>query len=205
MILIFAAPVSAAAPTVKISWYTTAIITMTLTPNYNSGYGTVKAVFGTQPAPSPGPGACANGCAVDFGPVLAGDSYIYKYAAHLNVQSNDANGFNLYGEGAANFSDGGANSMPLNTTLYYVPSVASGDTNTGFTSGFPFSVTGGTVNPTQPESTIAPTITYGSYPAPLESVTGSTADIYQDYELKVPPTAATTSYYCWIVYTVVPK
>lgn len=199
-----AAPVSSG--TVKVAWYTNAIISMTLTPNYNAGYGTVKAVFGTQPAPTQGPGACANSCAVDFGAVEAGVDYIYKYAAHVNVSSNDTSGFNLYGEGAANFSDGGANSMNLNQTLYWVPSVASGDANTGFTAGYPFNVTGGMVNPTQPESGIPPTITYGSYPAPMVVSPTENGDIYQDYELKVPNAAATSStvdYYVWIVYTVV--
>jgi len=186
-----ASPVSSG--TVKVAWYTNAIISMTLTPNYNSGYGTVKATFGSQPAPEPGPGSCSNSCAVDFGRVEAGIDYIYKYAAHVNVASNDTSGFNLYGEGAANFSDGGANSMTLNQSLYWVPSVASGDANTGFTSGFPFNVTGGTVNPTQPEAGIPPTITYGAYPAPIVSSSSENGDIYQDYELKVPIGAATTS------------
>lgn len=199
-----ASPVSSG--TVKVAWYTNAIISMTLTPNYNAGFGTVKATFGSQPAPSPGPGSCLNSCAVDFGAVEAGIDYIYKYAAHVNVTSNDTAGFNLYGEGAANFSDGGANSMTLNQSLYWVPSVASGDGNTGFTSGYPFNVTGGVVNPVQPESGVPPTITYGSYPSPIVASTNENSDIYQDYELKVPIAAATTgtvNYYVWIVYTVV--
>ncbi len=199
------APASAAG-SVKVAWYTNAIITMTLTPNYNAGYGTVKAALGTQPTPAPGPGSCANSCAVDFGAIEAGVDYLYKYAAHVNVSSNDSSGFNLYGEGAANFSDGGANTMNLNQTLYWVPSVASGDGNTGFSAGFPFNVTGGAVNPAQPESGVPPTITYGTYPAPIDSSSSESGDIYQDYELKVPNAAATSgtvNYYVWIVYTVV--
>lgn len=208
--LALSAPASAGTGSVNVSWYTTAIIKLTLTPNYSNGFGTVKATFGTQPSPAPGPGSCLDGCAVDFGPVEAGDSYIYKYAAHLNVSSNDGNGFNLYGEGAANFSDGGSNTMNLDQSLFWVPSVASGDMNNGYTGGFAFNVTSGTVNPTQPEPNIPPTITYSSYPAPIEGTSNPNADIYQDYELKVPMTAATGStgtvdYYCWIVYTVVPK
>lgn len=208
--LALSAPASASTGTVKLSWYTTAIIKLTLTPNYANGFGTVKATFGTQPPPVPGPGSCLDGCAVDFGAVEAGIGYLYKYAAHLNVSSNDASGFNLYGEGAANFSDGGSNSMTLNQSLFWVPSVASGDTNTGYSAGYAFNVTSGAVNPAQPEPNIPPTIAYGSYPSALISSSNPTADIYQDYELKVPMLAATSStgtvnYYCWIVYTVVPK
>jgi hypothetical protein len=190
---------------VTVKWTLTPSIKLTLTPNYNIGFGTVLATFGTQPSPSPGSAATLDGGSVDFGNIIAGDSYLYKYAAHLHITSNDANGFTVYGEGAANFSDGGSNSMTLNQTLFWVPSVASGDANTGFSAGYAFNATGGAVSPAQPESVIAPTITYTTYPAPITSSTTPNGDIYQDYEMKVPATAASVNYYVWIVYTVVAK
>lgn len=196
-------PAQAATGTVNVNWYVTGVVKLSLTPNYNAGYGPVLATFGTQPAPSPGPGACLQGCAVDFGTVEQGSSYLYKYAAHLQIITNDGNGFNVYGEGAADFTDGAGNTLPLSESLYYLSSGAATDSNTGFSPGVPFTVTGGTVNPAVPDFTTAPTITYTAYPAPMFTSTSATNNYYQDYELKVPYAAAAVSYYAWIVYTVV--
>lgn len=191
--------------TVTVKWYTAGILKFALTPNYNALYGAVPASFGATPAPTHGPGACFQACAVDFGTVEAGMTYLYRYAAHLNIFSNDTNGFNVYGEGAADFTDGGANRMTLAQTLFYLPSGASTDTNTGFSPGFAFNVTSGTVNPAVPDPIATPTITYATYPAPMYTSTTESNDYYQDYQMKVPATAATASYFVWIVYTVVPR
>jgi hypothetical protein len=192
--------------TVVVKYALLPTVKFTLTPNYNSGFGSVIATFGTQPAPTYGPNACLQGCSVDFGTVKAGSTYIYKYAAQIAVTTNDVNGFYVYGEGAADFTDGGGNTIALNQSLYYVPSVASGDTNTGFSAGYPFSVTSGTVNPASPSSTTAPTIAYSTYPAPIiMNSSAGTTNLYQDYEFKVPFSAVASSYYVWIVYTVVPR
>ncbi|MGZ3498898.1 MAG: hypothetical protein ACXWNK_11390 [Vulcanimicrobiaceae bacterium] len=198
------APASANSGSATVSWYTQAIIKMTLTPNYASGCGTVKAVFGTQPTPTPPSGGCLSGGPVDFGTLTAGLNYLYMYAAHISVASNDTNGFNLYGEGSADFyntTDG--SSTPLNQTLYYLPSSSGGDTNTGFSPSLPFarttsSVTGGSF-------TTPAAITYGTYPAPIASSSNASSDLYYDYQLKVPPTATAGAYYVWVVYTVVPR
>lgn len=189
---------------VDVRWYTSAIVQTALTPNYASGYGTVKAVFGTQPTPAPGAGACLDGCAVDFGVVQAGLQYLYKYAAHLNVMTNDTAGFNVYAEGAADFTDGAGNSMALGQTLFYVPSVASGDLNNGFTAGFPLQVTGGVVSG-PPDPNTPPSIAYTTYPAPVYTSPSQNGDVYHDYEMKVPPTANASNYFVWIVYTVVAR
>jgi len=186
-------------------WNTTSIVQLTLTPNYATGYGSIPAVFGTQPAPTHGVDApsVGNG-AVDFGHVLAGNSYIYRYAAHLHIFTNSATGFNIYGEGAADFfNQTDSTSTSIAQTVFYVHSTATGDANTGFTPGLPFQkttspVTGGGF-PT------APTINYGGYPSPVLSTNAPTGDFYYDYELKVPPTATGGAYYVWIVYTVVPQ
>jgi hypothetical protein len=191
--------------TVTVHFYTTGILKFTLTPNYNSGYGTVPATFGTPPAPAPGVNACYQGCTVDFGNVQQGGTYLYKYAAHISVLSNDLNGFYVYGEGAADFTDGSGNSMPLGQTLFYLPSGATTDPNTGYSPGLAFAVTNGTVNPVSPSPVTAPTITYSAFPAPMANSTVANNDFYQDYQIKVPSAAATSTYYVWIVYTVVPK
>jgi len=206
-ILLSVMPASAGAGPVKVQWYVTGILKFTLTPNYNTGYGPVPAKFGTQPTPNPGAGACLLGCADDFNTVVQGGQYLYKYAAHLHVVTNDANGFLVYGEGSADFSDGGANSFPVSGSLYYLPSGATSDSNTGFSPGYPFNKTSGTVNPSTPLFGSAPTITYMTYPAPMFTATAPTADYYQDYELKVPANAPVSSseYFVWVVYTVVPQ
>jgi len=192
---------------VKVQWYVTGILKFTLTPNYNTGYGPVPATFGTQPTPAPGAGACFQGCADDFGTVIQNGQYLYKYAAHLHVITNDVNGFQVYGEGSADFSDGGSNSFPVNGSLYYLSSGATSDSNTGFTPSLEFFKTSGTVNPSTPVFGSAPTITYGAYPAPMFTSVAATNDYYQDYQLKVPATApvSTSEYFVWVVYTVVPQ
>lgn len=190
--------------TVNANWSTAPVVRLTLTPNYATGYGSVAATFGTQSTPVAGPGACFQGCAVDFGSVMSGSDYLYKYAAHLKVTTNDANGFTLYGEGAADFTNTADNSTTvLNQTLYYLPSVASGDTNTGFSASLPFYRTSAMVSGNS--FSTAPTITYGTYPAPMANTSTSSSDLYYDYQLKVPGTATAGQYYVWIVYTVVAK
>jgi hypothetical protein len=203
-----AAANTATAP-VHVKWDTQAVISMTLTPNYFTGFGQVKAVFGTQPAPTHGPNAGPGVTQgdIDFGDVLSGTDYLYKYAAHVNVTSNDSSGFKLYGEGSADFNqNGGAGTSPISSTLFYVTSTngSPADPNNGFSPGFPFEhtaglVTGGTyAGPTS--------INYGGiYPgAPIASSAAANGDFYYDYLLKVPASVSTGGdYYVWIVYTVV--
>lgn len=207
MAIAMLAPASATtvSGTTVVQWHATPIVRITLTPNYASGYGSVKAVFGTQPAPTHGADAPSIGAgAVDFGTVIAGTSYIYKYAVHLNVFTNSLTGFNLYGEGAADFyNQDDSSTTAIGQTIFYVPSRATGDTNTGFSPGLPFQKT--TAPTVGSGFATAPEIDYGSYPAPVTSTTQPTADLYYDYEMKVPPTATAGNYFVWIVYTVVPQ
>lgn len=206
-------PAQAAGPTgqTTVKWDTQALVSMSLTPNYFTGFGQMKAVFGTQPAPTHGPNAGPVGQGdIDFGNVLTATNYIYKYAAHLNVSTNDPSGFKLYGEGAADFynsTDG--SSVPIASTLFYVNSTSGSpaDTNNGFAPGLPFQNTSGIVSPAQPNPAATPSINYGgSYPSnPVATSVASVADFYYDYLLKVPATATTGKYFVWIVYTVVPQ
>ncbi len=207
----FVAPAIAANPsasaTVNAKWNAQAIIHFSLTPNYYTGFGAVLASFGTQPAPTHGPGATGVGAGtVDFGTAIAGDDYLYKYAAHLAVTTNDTSGFYVYGEAATalvNNSDG--STYPVSQALYYLPSGATSDSNTGFTPGYPFAQTGGLVSGGSDSITDPASITYGAYPSPIALSSAANGDYYYDYQFKVPNTATNGNYYVWIVYTVVAR
>ncbi len=183
-------------------WKVQPTLKFTLTPNYASGFGTVKAVFGAQPAPAPGGGAAFGAGAVDFGNVQAGTNYLYKYAAHLNVISN-APGFNVYGEGTADFTGTGANTgsiLPINQTIFFLKSTdgVTPDSNTGYSPAQPFSATGAagaTYN--------NPAITYTTYPMPLFMSPMGAGDLYYDYQLKVNSGANLGTYFVYVTYTVV--
>ncbi len=187
-----------------VKWYSQALVNVSLTPNYYPGFGAVKAAFGAQPAPTHGPDTALG--AVDFGTVLSGAAYLYKYAVHINVTTTSANGFNLYGEGAADFfnqSDGArrfshrrCTTCPLRTVRPLIPTpVLARDIRCFGPPGAPSSTS---FNP-------APTISYVTYPAPIASTATANADFYYDYELKVPPTATAGYYFVWVVYTVMAK
>ena len=190
---------------ITVHWNASALIRVTLTQNYYAGFGAVLAKFGPQPTPTHGPDALGVGLgAVDFGSVLAGDSYLYKYAAHLNVASNDTSGVNVYGEGAADFfNTADSTTVPISQTLYYLNSTngSSADPNTGFSPGFPFQKTSGAVTGNGQFTT--PSIAYTTFPGPIATSATENSDFYYDYQLKVPATATTGLYYVWVVYTVV--
>lgn len=197
----FAAPTTANG-TAVITYKVQPSLKFTLTPNYASGFGAVKAQFGTQPSPVAGSGATFGGGAVDFGNVQAGADYLYKYAAHLNVLTSAA-GFNVYGEGTADFTGTGANTgntLPINQTIFFLKSTdgVSPDTNTGYSPSQAFlktTASGATYN--------NPTINYASYPMPIYTSGVSTGDLYYDYELKLQSAANLGTYFVYITYTVV--
>ncbi len=201
-------PLFAATGTTIVRWNTQALVKITLTPNYATGFGAVPAVFGTQPSPVHGPDASFGGGAVDFGSVLTAKNYLYKYAAHINVFSTDPNGVNLFGEGAADFYNStDTTSQPIQQDVFYVKSTSGSpaDSNTGFSPGLPFYKTSNAVSPAQPNFAIPATITYTTYPSPIATSTTALSDFYYDYELHVPALASTGAYYVWVVYTVVAK
>ena len=204
MMALLPVAVFASTASTVVTWRTNAIVKMTLTPNYNSGFGAVPAVIGAQPAPTHGPNAVLDGGSVDFGNIQAGKTYLYKYAVELNVTTNSSTGFNIYGEGAADFynlTDG--SSVPISQAVYYLPSSASSDSNTGFSAGAPFMITSGSVSGSGYAT--APTITYSTYPSPIAQSLAATGTYYYDFELKPPNSATNGQYYVWIVYTVVAK
>ncbi len=189
---------------VNVQWHALPVINFSLTPNYHMGYGSVIATFGTQPTPTTGPGATGVGTGtVDFGTTIAGDTYLYKYAAHLHVTTNDASGFYVYGEAAAYITNNTTSTQSPQAGIFYLPSGASSDSNTGYTPGFQFAVTsglvsGGTDNVGNPAS-----ITYSSYPSPIAMSGLPNNDYYYDYQFRVPGNSVGGNYYVWIVYTVV--
>lgn len=192
---------------VHVKWFAQAIVKVTLTPNYFTGFGAVKATFGAQPTPTHGPdaGPGVGQGSIDFGNVLSGTDYLYKYAAHLQVTTNSTTGFNLYGEGAADFVNQSGGSEPISSTVFYLNSTSGSppDTNTGFSGALPFQRTAGT--PSSTSFGLPPTIAYTGFPAPIAVSPTPTADFFYDYELKVPPSATGGNYFVWIVYTVVPQ
>jgi hypothetical protein len=187
-----------------IQWHGQAIVNVTLTPNFHTGWGTVPATIGAQPTPSPGPNArCGVGCGdIDFGQVGQGNSYLYKYAVDVHATSNDPTGLDVYGEGAADFQtqvDG--NTIPISSSLYWLNGTNGTDSNTGFSPSIAFQKTGGLV--TGSGFATPPTIAYAVYPSPISSSSTGNADFYYDYQIKVPFNAAVDNYYVWVVYTVV--
>jgi hypothetical protein len=124
---------------VKLVWKLAPIIKLTITPNYQSGFGP-QGGAGSGSTPAPGPGATLGGGVVDFGSnVVQGYEYLYKYAAQASVLSTDASGFTVYAEGSSDVQDltvGGT--MPLNQTLYWLPSNSS---NTPFSPATGFNAT----------------------------------------------------------------
>ncbi len=191
-----------------VKFKTTPYIKLSVTPNYYSGFGAVKASVGTQAAAVAGPAAVLDGGAVDFGSVIGGYDYLYKYAAHLHVQSNAAN-YALYAEATANFTQNTDNgtpptsstgvTLPVNQTIFYLPSGATSDANTGFSAGKPFQAGAGQFNSTTLSDT-------GKTFAPIYSgaISGGAADLYYDYQLRTQAQAQGGFYFVYIVYTVVP-
>jgi hypothetical protein len=207
-------PRALAAPTgtVNVKWNAQALVSIKLFVNYATGYGQVPAVIGTQPAPTHGPDAnCSNAaptavCSVDFGNVVTGKNYLYKYAVHLNVVSTSATGVDVYGEGAADFfNTADSSSIPISAAVYWLNSTSGSpvDPNTGFSAATPFLKTGGAV--TNNSQFTVPSIAYTTYPAPISQSNTLNSDFYYDYQLKIPATATSGLYYVWIVYTVVGK
>jgi hypothetical protein len=174
-------------------------------PNYLSGFGPTGGL-GSGSTPAAGAGAVLGGGTVDFGNVIVGYQYLYKYAAQVSVQTNDSAGFVVYGEGATDLN--GSNPVPapatypLFQTLYWL---VSGSANTPFSPATSFNRTTG-----NPIAGGAGGIDYsgvGGKP-PLGSAvwtyptSGNVSQGY-DYELRLPGAIPTSQFNVFIVYTVV--
>jgi hypothetical protein len=174
-------------------------------PNYATGFGP-QGGFGSGSTPAVGAGAVLNGGTVDFGNVVVGYQYIYKYAAQVSVQTNDAAGFIVYAEGATDLN--GSNPVPTPSTwpifhtLYWLASNAA---NTAFTPAKSFVATAGT-----PLGGGALGIDYsgvGGKPSAGAVVWSSpvSGNLTQgfDYQLHLPGALPTSQFNVYIVYTVI--
>jgi hypothetical protein len=174
-------------------------------PNYLSGFGPVGGL-GSGSAVAPGAGAVLAGGTVDFGNVVVGYQYLYKYAAQVNVQTNDAAGFVVYGEGATDLN--GSNpvpapaTFPLAQTLFWLVSNGS---NSPFSPAHTFNRTGGA-----PIAGGSGGIDYsgtGGVPPAMAAIwssptSGNLSQGY-DYELRLSGTIPASQFNVYIVYTVV--
>jgi hypothetical protein len=174
-------------------------------PNYLTGFGPVGGL-GSGANPAAGAGAVLGGGTVDFGNVVVGYQYLYKYAAQVNVQTNDAAGFVVYGEGATDLN--GSNpvpvpaTFPLAQTLFWLVSNGS---NSPFSPAHTFNRTGGA-----PIAGGSGGIDYsgtGGVPPPMAVIwsnptSGNLSQGY-DYELRLSGTIPASQFNVYIVYTVV--
>jgi len=175
-------------------------------PNYAAGYGP-QGGLGSGATPTPGPNAVANGGTVDFGNVVVGYQYIYKYAAQVNVQTNDTAGFVVYAEGATDLN--GSNPVPspatypIFSTLYWL-NTNSG--NTPFTPATSFNKTSGTPLGVNGSNGIDYSGVGGTPPGASTvwtSSTGGTISQGFDYQLRLSGTVPTSQFNVYIVYTVI--
>jgi hypothetical protein len=176
-----------------------------VTPNYLSGFGPTGGL-GSGSTPAAGPGAVLNGGTVDFGNVVVGYQYLYKYAAQVSVQTNDSAGFVVYGEGATDLN--GSNPVPtpatypIFSTLYWLPSSAS---NTPFSPATSFNKTTG-----NPIAGGAGGIDYsgmGGVPPAISAVwhSSTSGNLVQgyDYQLRLSGAVPISQFNVYIVYTVI--
>jgi hypothetical protein len=191
---------------VKLNWKVVPIVNLTITPNYQSGFGPQGGV-GSGSTPAPGGGASLDGGVIDFGTqVVQGYAYLYKYAVKAAVQTNDSGGFTLYAEGMTDIQDNTnpGSTIPLNQTLYWLP---SGTGNTPFSSATAFQKTSasacgvscinyGGMNPPATSSVwMYPTATFGQ--------PGNAATQGFDYELRLYNSPPADNFSVYIVYTAV--
>ena len=190
----------------KLQWKIVPVVNLTITPNYQSGFGPQGGV-GSGSTPAPGGGATLNGGVVDFGnQVVQGYAYLYKYAVQAQVQTNDSSGFTLYAEGMTDIADqtNPGSTIPLNQTLYWLPSSSS---NTPFTPATAFQKTafaacgvacinyGGMSPPA--------TAAVWNYPSSTFGQPANTATQGFDYELRLYNNPPADGFSVYIVYTAV--
>lgn len=192
-------PASAAATgATDAQWHVLPYVTATVVPNYQSGFGP-QGGTGSGTTPAVGSSAMLGGGFVDFGTITAGYSYIYKYAAQVNIKTNDSSGFQVYGEGSTDFQGASTGTQPINSLLYWA---VSSSANSPYTAATPFEKTtftpggGGT------------TISYGGSTPPVTALiwsspsSGAQSHSY-DYQMRLPSTIPTDTFTAYVVYTVI--
>jgi hypothetical protein len=199
------APAATAQGSAQLNYKVLPSVKAQVTPNYLSGYGP-QGGLGSGVTPAAGPNASLQGGTVDFGNVMVGYQYLYKYAAQVAVQTNDTAGFVVYGEGATDLN--GSNPVPapstypIFSTLYWLVSNAS---NSPFTPAHSFNKTSG-----NPIAGGANGIDYsgsGGVPSAMSVIwtnatSGSLTQGY-DYELRLSGAMPASQFNVYIVYTVI--
>jgi hypothetical protein len=181
----------------RLAYKVAPILTMTVTPNYQSGFGPIGG-YGSGITPAAGSLATLGGGTVDFGSnVVAGYQYLYRYAAQVSVTTNDQNGFAVYGEGSSDWN--GSTSFPLANTLYWL---VSNSTNSPYSPASAFNRTAAT--PTGGGTGI----NYGAGNPPAaalvwQTVSGGTQTEGFDYQLRIPGNVPLNQLNVYIVYTAV--
>ena len=175
-------------------------------PNYLSGFGPTGGL-GSGTATAAGPSAVLGGGTVDFGTVVVGFQYLYKYAAQVNVQTNDKAGFNVYAEGATDLI--GSNpvpspaTFPLAQTLFWLVSNAG---NSSFSPAQTFTKTTGTPLGVNGSGGIDYS-GQGGLPSAgalvwASSTNGNLSQGY-DYQLRLSGAIPVSQFNVYIVYTVI--
>ncbi|MDE2482852.1 MAG: hypothetical protein KGN02_11725 [bacterium] len=190
----------------RLAWNVTPIVTLALTPNYQTGFGP-QGGAGSGSTPAPGSGAVLGGGAVDFGnQVVQGYQYLYKYAVQAAVTTNDGSGFTLYAEGT-NINDTTLGStVPINQILYWL--VSSGG-NSPFSPATPFTAT---TSPTSAgcggqcinyAGSPPGTAIVWHYPSTTIGQPGNAVAQGYDYQLRLGSVSNADSFSVYVTYTAV--
>ncbi|GAC1535972.1 MAG: hypothetical protein NVS2B17_06900 [Candidatus Velthaea sp.] len=184
---------------VKMNWKVSTLIASTMTPNYQTGFGP-QGGGGSGSTPAAGPSAALGSGYVDFGNVIAGYNYIYKYAAQVAVTTNDTSGFKVYGEGSTNLNGATTGSYPISSILLWL---ISSSANSPFSPGTSFQAT------TFPATNGGMNINYGTSTPPAtaliwsNSTAGTNVSQGYDYQLRLPSSIPIDSFSVYVVYTVI--
>ncbi len=81
------------------------------------------------------PSSAPSGGFIDFGGVVQGYQYLYKYAVQVNVTSNDPLGFQVFADGATDLRGDLGGTWPINQTLFWL---VSGPGNSPFSAANSF-------------------------------------------------------------------
>jgi len=184
----------------KATWKVLPSINASVTPNYQTGFGP-QGGTGSGASPAPGSAATLDGGYVDFGTVVAGYQYVYKYAAQVKVMTNDALGFKVFAEGTSEFTGSLGSTITMDSVLFWMLS-SSG--NTQYSAATPFYTTNNTgdtptnggLNVTFANGPPSQTLIYSS------STQGTSTQGF-DYQIRVPETVATDTFTAIVVYTAV--
>lgn len=197
---------STGAGSAQVKYKVLPLVKLTVVPNYQTGFGPTGGT-GSGSTPAVGALATLNSGTVDFGTVVGGYAYLYKFAAAVTVTTNDTSGFIVYAEGSTDLN--GSNpvpappTFPINQALFWL---VSGAGNSPFSAATAFNAT------SSPVTGGGTSITYpGGVPPPSARIwsSGTAGTVTQgyDYELRLPATAApaagTTQFNVFVVYTVV--